>query len=306
MGDDRRSSKAAEVRRDGAAQRARLAPGLYVVATPIGNLRDITLRALEVLGSAELVLCEDTRVTRKLLERHNLAPKLLAYHDHNAASVRPRVLETLANGAAVALVSDAGTPLVSDPGFKLVEATIEAGHRVFPIPGASAALAALVSAGLPSDRFFFEGFLPPKSAARKNRLSELRAIPATLIFYESGPRLADSLADMAATLGARNAAVCRELTKAYEERLKNDASLQRFVVETEETLKSYKETRVSLNEAARKKEMEVAEKRKAANDKLNTKVVGKEGTPLDLMEMEDEYLREGLFVLSDLINTKLG
>lgn len=217
MGDDRRSSKAAEVRRDGAAQRARLAPGLYVVATPIGNLRDITLRALEVLGSAELVLCEDTRVTRKLLERHNLAPKLLAYHDHNAASVRPRVLETLANGAAVALVSDAGTPLVSDPGFKLVEATIEAGHRVFPIPGASAALAALVSAGLPSDRFFFEGFLPPKSAARKNRLSELRAIPATLIFYESGPRLADSLADMAATLGARNAAVCRELTKAYEE-----------------------------------------------------------------------------------------
>ena len=213
---DRRSSKAAQARPDGAAP-SRLAPGLYVVATPIGNLRDITLRALEVLSGADLVLCEDTRVTRKLLERHNLAPKLLAYHDHNAESVRPRVLEELGKGRAIALVSDAGTPLVSDPGFKLVQAVIEAGHRVFPIPGASAALAALVSAGLPSDRFFFEGFLPPKSGARKSRLSELRAIPATLIFYESGPRLTESLADMAATLGTRDAAVCRELTKAFEE-----------------------------------------------------------------------------------------
>ena len=215
--DDRRGSKAAEVRRGSAAESARLAPGLYVVATPIGNLRDITLRALEVLRAADLVLCEDTRVTLKLLDRHNLSPKLFAYHDHNAASVRPRVLEELAKGSAVALVSDAGTPLVSDPGFKLVEATIAAGHRIFPIPGASAALAALVSAGLPSDRFFFEGFLPPKSGARKTRLAELRAIPATLIFYESGPRLADSLLDMSATLGVRNAAVCRELTKAFEE-----------------------------------------------------------------------------------------
>lgn len=194
-----------------------LAPGLYVVATPIGNLRDITLRALDVLRTADLVLCEDTRVTRKLLERHQLSPKLLAYHDHNAASVRPRVLAELEKGSAVALVSDAGTPLVSDPGFKLVEAAIAAGYRVFPIPGASAALAALVSAGLPSDRFFFEGFLPPKSGARKTRLSALRTIPASLIFYESGPRLAGSLADMAQILGARDAAVCRELTKAFEE-----------------------------------------------------------------------------------------
>lgn len=215
--DDRRSSKAAEVRPAEAARTARLAPGLYVVATPIGNLQDITLRALDVLRAADLVLCEDTRVTRKLLERHQLAPKLLTYHDHNAASVRPRVLAELAKDAAVALVSDAGTPLVSDPGYKLVAAAIEAGHRIFPIPGASAALAALVAAGLPSDRFFFEGFLPPKHAARTARLSELRAIPATLIFYESGPRLAESLADMAATLGARDAAVCRELTKAFEE-----------------------------------------------------------------------------------------
>lgn len=214
---DRRSSKTAEVRRGATEEPARLAPGLYIVATPIGNLRDITLRALEVLGSADLVLCEDTRVTKKLLERHQLSPKLLAYHDHNAAGMRPRVLAELGKGSAVALVSDAGTPLVSDPGFKLVAAAIEAGHRVFPIPGASAALAALVSAGLPSDRFLFEGFLPPKSAARRARLAEVRAIPATLLFYESGPRLAESLADMASTLGERNAAVCRELTKAFEE-----------------------------------------------------------------------------------------
>lgn len=215
--DDRRSSKTPKARSATPVQSPRLAPGLYVVATPIGNLRDITLRALEVLRAADLVLCEDTRVTHKLLERHQLSPKLAAYHDHNAASVRPRVLAELAKGSAIALVSDAGTPLVSDPGFKLVEAAIEAGHRVFPIPGASAALAALVAAGLPSDRFFFEGFLPPKSGARKARLSELRAIPATMIFYESGPRLAESLSDMAATLGARDAAVCRELTKAFEE-----------------------------------------------------------------------------------------
>ncbi|MBX3523589.1 MAG: 16S rRNA (cytidine(1402)-2'-O)-methyltransferase [Xanthobacteraceae bacterium] len=215
--DDGHSSKTPEARSAAPVQTPQLAPGLYVVATPIGNLRDITLRALEVLRAADLVLCEDTRVTHKLLERHQLSPKLAAYHDHNAASVRPRVLAELAKGSAIALVSDAGTPLVSDPGFKLVEAAIEAGHRVFPIPGASAALAALVAAGLPSDRFFFEGFLPPKSGARKARLSELRAIPATMIFYESGPRLAESLSDMAATLGARDAAVCRELTKAFEE-----------------------------------------------------------------------------------------
>ena len=215
--DHRASSKAAEVRRGSAPEPVRLTPGLYVVATPIGNLRDITLRALEVLGSADLVLCEDTRVTKKLLDRYNLSPRLLAYHDHNAASVRPRVIEELSKGSAVALVSDAGTPLISDPGFKLVEAAVEAGQRVFPIPGASAALAALVAAGLPTDRFFFEGFLPPKSTARRTRLSELRSIPASLVFYESGPRLAESLSDMSATLGARFVAVCRELTKAFEE-----------------------------------------------------------------------------------------
>ena len=200
-----------------AIETIRLAPGLYVVATPIGHLSDITLRALATLKVADLVLCEDTRVTRKLLDRYGLAPKLLAYHDHNAASVRPKVLRELASGMAVALVSDAGTPLVSDPGYKLVGEVLEAGHRVFPVPGASALLAALVAAGLPTDRFFFEGFLPPKSGQRKNRLEEIKEIPATLVFYETGPRLADALRDLAAVFGERAASVCRELTKAFEE-----------------------------------------------------------------------------------------
>lgn len=200
-----------------AIETIRLAPGLYVVATPIGHLSDITLRALATLKAADLVLCEDTRVTRKLFDRYSLAPKLLAYHDHNAASVRPKILRALAEGAAVALVSDAGTPLVSDPGYKLVTEVLDAGHRVFPVPGASALLAALVAAGLPTDRFFFEGFLPPKSGQRKNRLTEIREIPATLVFYETGPRLADALGDLAEILGARAASVCRELTKAFEE-----------------------------------------------------------------------------------------
>ncbi len=194
-----------------------LAPGLHVVATPIGNLSDVTLRALVVLASADLVLCEDTRVTRKLLDRYGLKPALLAYHDHNAAAVRPRVLARLSEGAAVALVSDAGTPLVSDPGYKLVEAAIAAGYRIYPVPGPSAALAALVAAGLPTNRFFFEGFLPAKSAARRKRIAELGRVPATLVLYESGPRLARSLADLAAGLGTRQAAMCRELTKVFEE-----------------------------------------------------------------------------------------
>lgn len=194
-----------------------LAPGLHVVATPIGNLADISLRALATLKSADLVLCEDTRVTLKLIDRFGLKPKLLAYHEHNAASVRPRILKELAAERAVALVSDAGTPLISDPGYKLVAEALENGFRVYPVPGASALLAALVAAGLPTDRFFFEGFLPPKSGQRKNRIEELKAIPSTLVFYETGPRLAGSLRDLAEGLGAREAAVCRELTKTFEE-----------------------------------------------------------------------------------------
>jgi 16S rRNA (cytidine1402-2'-O)-methyltransferase len=198
-------------------QPAQLAPGLYVVSTPIGNLSDVTLRALDVLAAADLVLCEDTRVTRKLLGRYGLAPSLQPYHDYNAEAVRPRVLARLAKDAAIALVSDAGTPLVSDPGYKLVAAALHAGHRVFPVPGASALLAALVAAGIPSDRFFFEGFLPAKGGERRRRITELASLPATLVLYETGPRLASCLTDLAHGLGMRPAAVCRELTKLFEE-----------------------------------------------------------------------------------------
>lgn len=191
--------------------------GLYVVATPIGNLRDITLRALDILGAVDRVYAEDTRVARKLLDAYGLKPKLFSYHDHSAEAARDLILEALGAGESVALISDAGTPLISDPGFKLARAVIAAGHRVFPIPGASALLAGLVVAGLPTDQFFFAGFLPPKQHARREALEALAAIDASLVFYESGPRLAESLADMAATLGDRPAAVARELTKMFEE-----------------------------------------------------------------------------------------
>ena len=192
-------------------------PGLYVVATPIGNLGDITLRALATLAAADLVACEDTRVTRVLTARYGIATPLIPYHEHNAAAQRPRLLAALAEGKAVALISDAGTPLVSDPGYRLVEAVLAAGHPVIPIPGASAVLAGLVASGLPTDTFLFAGFLPPKETGRRKRLAELAAVPGTLVFFESPQRLAASLADMAATLGGeRRAAVARELTKAFE------------------------------------------------------------------------------------------
>jgi 16S rRNA (cytidine1402-2'-O)-methyltransferase len=194
-----------------------LEAGLYVVATPIGNLRDITLRALDVLAAVDRVYAEDTRVSMKLLDAYGLRPKLASYHEHNAEAVRDVILDALGRGESVALISDAGTPLVSDPGFKLARAVIEAGHRVFPIPGASALLAGLVVAGLPTDRFMFAGFLPPKQAARRTALADLAEMDATLIFYESGPRLAESLADIADVLGERPAAVARELTKMFEE-----------------------------------------------------------------------------------------
>jgi 16S rRNA (cytidine1402-2'-O)-methyltransferase len=194
-----------------------LAAGLYLVATPIGNAEDITLRALKTLGAADVIVCEDTRVTAKLLARHGIERPLLAYHEHNAERMRPLLLERLRRGERVALVSDAGTPLVSDPGFKLVRAALAESLPVTTLPGPSAALAALVLSGLPSDRFFFAGFLPPKAGARRRALAELEAVKATLVFFESAPRLADALADMAAVLGKRPAAVARELTKLYEE-----------------------------------------------------------------------------------------
>ncbi|MBS0296534.1 MAG: 16S rRNA (cytidine(1402)-2'-O)-methyltransferase [Proteobacteria bacterium] len=192
-------------------------PGLYVVATPIGNLRDITLRALDVLAAADLVLAEDTRVTGKLLSAFGLHKKLERYDDHIGDQVRPKVLAALQAGQVVAQVSDAGTPLVSDPGYKLVRAAVEAGLKVHPIPGASAPLAALTLSGLPTDRFLFAGFTPNKTSARRALFEALKATRATLVFFETGPRLRESLADMAAVFGPREAGVARELTKLYEE-----------------------------------------------------------------------------------------
>lgn len=193
-----------------------LAPGLYVVATPIGNLRDVTLRGLSVLAAADAVLAEDTRVTRTLLAHYGITTPLLSYHEHSGEAFRERVVARLREGEALALVSDAGTPLVSDPGYRLVEAAAAAGIPVIPIPGASAILAALVASGLPSDRFFFEGFLPPRGAARRTRLAELAGVPGTLVLFEAPHRLTEMLADAAAMLGDRPAAVAREMTKLFE------------------------------------------------------------------------------------------
>lgn len=194
-----------------------LAAGLYVTATPIGNLGDVTARALAVLRAADVVACEDTRITGRLLDRYGIETRLMPYHEHNAAKMRPVLLERLAAGGRVALVSDAGTPLISDPGYRLVREAREAGIAVFPVPGASAVMAALSAAGLPTDRFLFAGFLPPRSAARRAALAEYVALRVTLVFFESAQRLPEALADMATVLGMRDAVVCRELTKLFEE-----------------------------------------------------------------------------------------
>ena len=220
--DQRPSSSRRYVLRGQAIEAPALEGGLHIVATPIGNLRDTTLRALEVLAAADVIACEDTRVTRKLTDHYGITTRLTPYHDHNAAEARPKLIARLAAGDVIALVSDAGTPLVSDPGFKLVRAAHEAGHAVTAVPGASAALAALAVAGLPTDRFFFEGFLPTKSGQRQARIAEIAHIPATLLLFETGPRLAAALADLAEGLGRREAAVCRELTKLHEEVRRGD------------------------------------------------------------------------------------
>jgi 16S rRNA (cytidine1402-2'-O)-methyltransferase len=195
-----------------------LEPGLYLVATPIGNLRDISIRALETLAAADLIACEDTRTTRVLLDRYGIRTKTVSYHTHNEASSGVRLLEDLAAGKTVALVSDAGTPLVSDPGERIAASARAAGFRVIPIPGASAVLAALSIAGLPSERFLFEGFLPAKQGQRRSRLASLASLDVTLLFYEAPHRISETIADMASVFGeARVAAVCRELTKTFEE-----------------------------------------------------------------------------------------
>jgi len=199
-----------------------LAPGLYVTATPIGNARDVTLRALEVLKGCDAILAEDTRVSAKLLAIYGISKPLSAYNDHNAGRERPKILARLRAGQRLALVSDAGTPLVSDPGFKLVREAVAEDLPVHAIPGASALLTALALAGLPTDRFLFAGFLPAKAGERRTVLEELKPLRSTLVFYETAPRLADSLADMAAVLGPRPAAVGRELTKLHEEMRRGD------------------------------------------------------------------------------------
>ena len=206
--------------------------GLYLVATPIGNLGDITLRALATLARADTIYCEDTRHSGTLLAHYGITRPTRPYHEHNAQRERPRILAELAAGNAVALISDAGTPLVSDPGYKLVRETVAAGHRVVSLPGPSAALAALTSAGLATDTFLFAGFLPPKQAARRARLARLQEVPATLVLFEAPQRLAGSLEDIGQVLGARDVAVARELTKLHEEvRRGTPAELARWAAE---------------------------------------------------------------------------
>jgi 16S rRNA (cytidine1402-2'-O)-methyltransferase len=187
----------------------KVAAGLYLVATPIGNLGDITLRALQTLAGVDVIACEDTRITRRLTERYDISAQLKQYHEHNAEAARPKILERLSQGGSVALVSDAGTPLISDPGYKLVREVCAAGHAVYALPGPSSVLAALSVAALPTDRFFFEGFLPAKSAARRSRLTELARIDATLVMFDSGNRVQDTLAELAEIMGTREAAICR-------------------------------------------------------------------------------------------------
>ncbi|OCW57502.1 16S rRNA (cytidine(1402)-2'-O)-methyltransferase [Hoeflea olei] len=195
-----------------------LEPALYLVSTPIGNLGDITIRALETLAGADIIACEDTRVSRVLLERYGIATRPHAYHEHNADRAGPKLIAALEAGQSVALISDAGTPLVSDPGYRLTQTAIAAGLRVIPVPGAAAPMAALVAAGLPSDTFLFAGFLPSRDKARRDRLATYATLDATVMFFESPNRLGACLASAAEVIGPdRPAAVCRELTKAFEE-----------------------------------------------------------------------------------------
>ncbi len=210
-------------------------PGLHLIATPIGNLNDISVRALGTLEQVDLIVCEDTRVTNRLLNHYGLQKVLWAYHDHNAAAMRPKILSRLSEGAKIALVSDAGTPTMADPGYKLVEETIEAGIKVSAVPGAMAGIMALSISGLPTDKFFFGGFLPPKAAARQRQLQVYQSLPATLVFYESPRRLQEMLQDCLSVLGNRRAAICRELTKVYEEvRRASLSELQNYYSENPE------------------------------------------------------------------------
>lgn len=191
--------------------------GLYIVATPIGNIKDITLRALETLQAVDIIACEDTRTSQKLLSHYGIHKKTQPYHDHSTDRAREQLLELMEQGKSIALISDAGTPLISDPGYKLVRAVQERGFYITTLPGASSVPAALTLSGLPTHRFLFEGFLPPRSQARITALTSLKPVPATLVFFEAARRLPESLADMLTVFGNREVAVVREITKLYEE-----------------------------------------------------------------------------------------
>lgn len=210
---------------------------LYIVATPIGNLEDITYRAVRVLGEASVIACEDTRQTRKLLDHYGIRTPLVSYHEHNEQQRARELVERMLGGASIALVTDAGTPLVSDPGYRIVTAAIAAGVRVEPIPGASALLSALAAGGLPTDAFQFAGFLPPKTAARRKALEALKAASSTLVFYEAPHRILETLADVADVMGARPVVVARELTKLHEEFLRGTAREVRATLETRSAVK---------------------------------------------------------------------
>jgi 16S rRNA (cytidine1402-2'-O)-methyltransferase len=214
-----------------------LEPGLHITATPIGNLGDVTLRALATLAAADVVLCEDTRVTSRLMERFGIKAVMKPYHEHNAEAVRPAIIEALKNGAAYALVSDAGVPLVSDPGYRLVRACVDEGLAVHSLPGASATLTALTLSGLPSDTFTFIGFLPQKEKARRDHLSRFKDVPSTLIAFESPHRVLDALIDIETIFPSRNMALCRELTKLHEEVLRGFAAEIRAQLEKREAIK---------------------------------------------------------------------
>ncbi len=208
---------------DSVMQARPLEPALYIVATPIGNLGDITLRALETLAACDLVACEDTRTSRVLLDRYGITTKTVSYHVHNEASSGERLLDDIASGKSVALISDAGTPLISDPGERITARAKVRGIRVVPVPGASAVLAALSASGIATERFFFDGFLPAKQGQRRGRLASLASLDATLVFYEAPHRLTETLEDMKSVFGdTRIGAVCRELTKSFEELTKGD------------------------------------------------------------------------------------
>jgi 16S rRNA (cytidine1402-2'-O)-methyltransferase len=211
--------------------------GLHVVATPIGNLGDVTIRALNVLAAADFILCEDTRITSRLLERYGIRNTMKPYHEHNAEAVRPAIIAALQDGKSFALVSDAGVPLVSDPGYRLVQACIAENITVTSLPGASAVLTALTLSGLPTDAFTFIGFLPQKSKARIDMLTKFKSVPSTLIAFESPHRIVDALADVATALGDRHIAMARELTKLHEEVLRGTAHEVRDILAARESVK---------------------------------------------------------------------